>query len=487
MHRALLIDEVLQLIFDHCASLPFTESRRTFCQLARCCKAWKEPALDRLWARIDSPAPLLRLLPCVDEQDMPASDSDSVFIAYASRVKEITYRDVQKLSSVDSLEMVLPRLQAVTISHGGCFVPNAWKFSIHLKHLSIDTGLLHDHRRVEAEKCNSAEELFQRIHVSSLRSLRFRGQLTPALSGMLASFTQLTTLTLRSLLMDCELLAAIATFPHLRSLTMSAIGVDHEDLEHALAQVNGPCFSALESLDLGGSVVALQVVLKYLPENKLTKFRMEADCYRHGTVSLERFLEQLVQKTSKSLRELTIQDLTDHYWLEPQMRTQMPSEWFGLSLLRSLAACKELRKLELTLMVPPMVSDTDVEILGKWWPHLEDLNLGTYDMSYLPHDWQFLMTPAVFEVVAKHLPRLRQLTLPVRPTDLLASDGRPAPGESKLQHKTLRALAIGDVPDAGACASELVQAILAIFPSLDTLDCSSQEITEQFSVSTGST
>lgn len=62
MHHALLIDEVLQLIFDHCVALPKSEPRWTLCQLARCCKAWKDPALDRLWSRIDGMAPLVSLL-----------------------------------------------------------------------------------------------------------------------------------------------------------------------------------------------------------------------------------------------------------------------------------------------------------------------------------------------------------------------------------------------------------------------------------------
>ncbi|KAI0333857.1 hypothetical protein GY45DRAFT_1319082 [Cubamyces sp. BRFM 1775] len=485
MHHALLIDEVLQLIFDYCAAEPIAESRRTFYQLARCCKAWKDPALDRLWARIDSSSPLLSLLPCADDKGMPASDIDPVFTSYARRVKEITYRDAQKPTSADSLEMVLPRLQAVTISHDGCYVPSSWKFSPHLKHISMNAGLFHTPERLEAAKCNSAEDLLKRIHVPSLRSLRFRGCLTSALSGMFASFTHLTDLTLHTHILECETFAAIATFPNLRSLTTSANGIRDQELDLALAQKTAPCFPALESLDLGGQVALLKVLFSYMPDHKLTRFRMAADCYCLGSTFFERFVEQLVQKTSRSLRELTIQDLTEYLWLEPPMRGQLPPEWFGLSLLHPLAACKELRKLELTLMIPPSISDTDVETLGKWWPHLEDLNLGTYELCYLPPEWRFLMTPRVFEVVATHLPRLQQLTLPVRPTDLLTSDERPT-FSSELKHKTLRALAIGDVSNAAACASELVQAIVAIFPSLDILDCPAQEITEQFAVLTGS-
>ncbi len=63
MHAALLIDEILQLVFDFCADLPKTEPKWTFAQLARCCRAWKDPAFDRLWARLTGVEPLLALLP----------------------------------------------------------------------------------------------------------------------------------------------------------------------------------------------------------------------------------------------------------------------------------------------------------------------------------------------------------------------------------------------------------------------------------------
>ncbi len=63
MHAALLIDEILQLVFNFCADLPKIELKWTFAQLARCCKAWKDPALDRLWARMMGVEPLLALLP----------------------------------------------------------------------------------------------------------------------------------------------------------------------------------------------------------------------------------------------------------------------------------------------------------------------------------------------------------------------------------------------------------------------------------------
>ena len=68
MHCALCIDEIIQLIFDFCGDLPDTRPRWTYAQLARCCKTWTGPALDRLWRRMDGLGPLLALLPKSDDE-----------------------------------------------------------------------------------------------------------------------------------------------------------------------------------------------------------------------------------------------------------------------------------------------------------------------------------------------------------------------------------------------------------------------------------
>jgi hypothetical protein len=66
MHRVLLLDEVLRTILDH---IDHDSNRlpalKTFYCLARVCRAWKDPALDYLWASLVSVDPLLALLPHV--------------------------------------------------------------------------------------------------------------------------------------------------------------------------------------------------------------------------------------------------------------------------------------------------------------------------------------------------------------------------------------------------------------------------------------
>ena len=73
MHQALHIEEILLHIFSYCykrvrRSLPRLEYKRCYANiylatLARTCKAFKEPALDMIWAELDDLTPLVRCLP----------------------------------------------------------------------------------------------------------------------------------------------------------------------------------------------------------------------------------------------------------------------------------------------------------------------------------------------------------------------------------------------------------------------------------------
>lgn len=66
MHPVLLLDELLRIILDHIdRDLDRLPALKTFYRLATVCRAWKDPALDYLWASLASVDPLLALLPNV--------------------------------------------------------------------------------------------------------------------------------------------------------------------------------------------------------------------------------------------------------------------------------------------------------------------------------------------------------------------------------------------------------------------------------------
>jgi hypothetical protein len=64
MHSVLLLDEVIRIVLDNIDNDSNRSSAiKTFYHIATVCRAWKDPALDYLWASLTSVDPLLALLP----------------------------------------------------------------------------------------------------------------------------------------------------------------------------------------------------------------------------------------------------------------------------------------------------------------------------------------------------------------------------------------------------------------------------------------
>lgn len=79
MYPALLVDEIIQVIFDSLdRSLTVEELQRTYALLARCCKAWKDLALDRLWITVRGMEPVLTVLRTCEELNMVSVCSQEV-------------------------------------------------------------------------------------------------------------------------------------------------------------------------------------------------------------------------------------------------------------------------------------------------------------------------------------------------------------------------------------------------------------------------
>ncbi|KAI0773305.1 hypothetical protein BD413DRAFT_541025 [Trametes elegans] len=489
MHCALLIDEVLQLIFDYCTALPAKEARWTLCQLARCCKAWKDPALDRLWLRMDGAGPLLNLLTFTEDEELQPSGIPPLFWTYSKRVKEASFQAARQIPSVSPPTVLMPRLEAISLSFRGCTVPEPWILSPRLKRVNVNIGFARDPQEV-IDRSNAVAEYLGQIRACSpdLRSLQVRGKMTESLNGAVAALTQLKHLTVYANgFLTCDTLAVVATFPRLQSLNVHASALQHADFADALTRVSAPHFPALEELEIRTNGALLAVVLEHLPSGVLQKLHLDMDRSSRGPGYFKGIFELLAQKASHSLKELVIEDCTEYEDLDSSSRSQAPLEWYPLSLLSPLAALKQLNRFSLMSVLPPVLNDADVGALGKWWPLLQHLDLGTFDPELLPPDWQARMTPAAFAAVAKYHPCLESLSLPVMPDDMVAtSDKSSVSRVPSTQQAALRSLTIGDVPDADACASALVQIILTTFPALVTLDCPSVEVTEHFAAVTGS-
>jgi hypothetical protein len=63
MHKCLTIQELVRLIIDFCIDGELKTDRHTLLAIASTCRTFEEPALNRLWYKLESLQPLFKCLP----------------------------------------------------------------------------------------------------------------------------------------------------------------------------------------------------------------------------------------------------------------------------------------------------------------------------------------------------------------------------------------------------------------------------------------
>jgi hypothetical protein len=63
MHNCLTIQELVRLITEFCVDGELETDRHTLLAIASTCRTFEEPALDRLWYKLESLRPLFKCLP----------------------------------------------------------------------------------------------------------------------------------------------------------------------------------------------------------------------------------------------------------------------------------------------------------------------------------------------------------------------------------------------------------------------------------------
>ncbi|KAF8892240.1 hypothetical protein BD779DRAFT_1511787 [Infundibulicybe gibba] len=232
MHQALLIDEIVRIIFYYI----HTSSGKTLPDVARCCKAWKDPALDRLWAHLTSIAPLFQLVSGIKEVSGMfvisggVSSADlMVFMEYARKIKLFSLLASNAFSCKDA-GILLPSLQVVRLSSSSC--------------RSLQPSLcISRHVHIISARCRN-------LHVLSLRI-----------------GTTLTT----------DALQAIMAFPDLLELSIHAGHVDIKELQTIRLESQGAnIFPALRKLDIRARIPLLEFLFRHIPAaNTLQELSLE--------------------------------------------------------------------------------------------------------------------------------------------------------------------------------------------------------------------
>ncbi|KAG6850761.1 hypothetical protein H0H93_008799 [Arthromyces matolae] len=414
MQQALLIDEIIRHIFHFSAE----DGLATLNSIARSCKAWECPALDRIWARLSSIAPLLQVIPGVESVDgmfvssMPlhtelgrtpnfnmqvlkgtCPDPDLTrFRFYAARVRHITHQvKVQVHPSILSIVLAetsstaLPYLRSAKLSTANCDeAQTSLSLSGTLNKLDLDVGF---------KRKASNEHLVQYFQdavkaAPGLQHLSIRGTLAKPFISLVASMNGLHTLSLRSgTSISVDALLAVSRFPNLSDLEIHLGHIDPDILSTALTENNTTLFPSLLQLRMRALTPVLALILATIPLDIMHTLYIEADEAADVPAAWNSVFANIRAKNSNSLRNLTIEHHieVDDMELESASGTDTTGPSPGppprntpiaFSDLKVLGSLHQLSKFVLDTTLPPAINDEGLADLVSGWPQLRHLDLG---------------------------------------------------------------------------------------------------------------
>ncbi|KAI0701471.1 hypothetical protein BC835DRAFT_212336 [Cytidiella melzeri] len=472
MHPALLIDEVLEAILEYCSGWERKEYRWTLCQLARSCKAWKDPSLDRLWKRLDCIEPLLSLF---DSSQVSVNASIADAHAYAAKVKHMTVSLPPAKHTTDDL--VLPNLQSACLLRGGCFAPLNFIAAPTLREVQVDLGPVMRTEAAEA-RCHSLAATFRQLMFtpgSRLEKLRIRGWMAPVLADTLSTLCYLHSLVLLTgNSLTAGTLASFASFSNLQRLSVHASHIDAETFTAALSPTAS--FRALNTLRIRGSRSLICAILAIIPRGTLHSLYIEAEEYDQDPLAWKPTFDLLVSNASDTLTDFTIDQILESEEMDSIAFLSVPHTRFTLETLRPLRGLTALRRLTVDVMTLPGFTDRDIDHMASWWPHLEKLDFGTLPCAIGYNASLDTVSPKItlasLYSLAKHCRNLRTLILPFDTTAAI-NCAIEKPHEQIQAQTALRTLVLGGLPPATEGMSPFIQHILTAFPHLEEIECTS--------------
>lgn len=474
MHPALFIDEILQLIFE----AVLNDGKPSLCCAARCCRAWKDPALDRIWRRLPSAIPLLSLLPGFSmETDIIVGFSSpqpqlslthlkrlgpttqdmsfTAFHSYSIRVKHIVHRHGVLVDSACipmDLFHQLSNLESARIkSRATGEVALRMSLAPRLRALTLQVDY--------AKSTTSAHSMMSLLQeCSSLEQLSVRGYSSEYLHIPLSKMTILRSLTLHLSSLTPQAFMSVSTLPLLVDFDVHADRLSHDDLSAAITRLcDASFFPALEQLKIRAQPVLAALVVQQLPRNKLHSLHMDAT----GPASSSAFEGLFQAMATLPLHEFILEDAISIDESE-DMPTYTPDKVFTLEHLRPLSKVP-LRRLILDTSLPPDLSDPGIGEMTKWWPLLEQLELGATTALENAETWKPRTSLASLAMLARGCKHLQSLAI------VLDADSLPESGPVPLVPHPLTSLSISsrsrpDIPSLSTLLCRLFPSLVDVTP-----------------------
>ncbi|CCL98969.1 uncharacterized protein FIBRA_00977 [Fibroporia radiculosa] len=465
-HRALETDDILVCIFEHFIGPQETRSGRsllqTLARLARCCRAFSDPALAALWKRQITLGPLLRVFSSYKISNGVYSVGDieplewARFQGYASRIHILVYTTLRNvdpfvytcLKERSEGKPLLPSLSQLYWKQATfndpayiLFVTPSLQF-VDILLAQTEWRTNDDVEGLEGAMGHSVGLFLETISKDApfVRKLSLIGCCLSQWATFLQRFQALRSLDIGEVgVVDITTLSELSALPALQHLSVN-IGevVTGETLLKS-------SFGALESLNVSGAPPAVFGLLGYMGSAGLQSMTLVSSV-AYTQLQLFSCSNRLRSHFCTCLRRLRI-------------RISVTSIEDDFSLINGIEPLLELALMEdvhIQLDSPIRSSDEDVTSMATAWRCLERFHLWHRSAQHNP---SFPSLEAL-RILAEHCPRL---------IDLDISIGAEPPLSLVSEHlsRPLRSLRLlGDVGIGDHDPKKLAAYITALFPWL---------------------
>ena len=426
MHPALLVDELLREVFDLCCL--DNEYRKTLVQLARCCQAWREPALQKAWENLPCITPLVKLVSAIHPMTSPHVSLTSVQATdgvspeeldnYARMVKHVRLgtkveQDVALESLFHDTTPLFPDLRSVAVLMDGCAAPAVHLLlSPMLTSVTIDIGVSTG-RATGVERSSNIAAYLSTLRSSSvpIQKLSIRGFACEQLNQAVCDLSALKSLSLKlGTSLSTTTVINIAKFPFLEELTIHADRVDAGSLKESITSSSSPVFPHLRNLDIRSSIEVAAVIVEHVQSATFTRISIEVI---QDDDSAWTHLYSVIPTAVQVIHIDHHIDLDEPTNDNPDTINDHP---FTIKKLGALSKLTALRAFTLESNAPVDFVDKDIEELTKWWPALEILDLAIspyWECKEQIAPWTPNLTVGCLYSVAKGWPNLERLGLPI--------------------------------------------------------------------------
>ncbi|OCH95783.1 hypothetical protein OBBRIDRAFT_501868 [Obba rivulosa] len=485
MHRALLIDEILAAIFVHVGFVTprIHNQAKSLARAARCCSAFKDPALNELWKYQTSLLPLFRVLSSLEQRDgiyvrtylrsssqqqlrrtkrmlqtlsgpISANDLDRCR-QYAKRIRTLVYTRQTHIHpcvfiSLAQMSCGIPLLPSLQILHWRQAVdddpvidllPSPSITNVDIQLYQTDWGLfggrVNDDPSTECSG-HAIQTLLTALVAqnSPLESLRLAGRVPEPVLDIIEKFPRLQHLDLgmTGRLLDNEAFNAIASFRHLKLLNMHADGVSG-------SRNLAISFPSLETLEISGSPQSTCAVIDSVQSDALDSVYLSSSGY-YSAVEARSLMQTFRSRLGSSLRRLHMRLL---------LRDHGPAV---MDFLDPLLALPQLNDLHFHIEGKLVVRDVDVGVMASTWSMLRNFHL-----SYSRVTDDCRLTLGALLSFATKCPTLRSISLP-----LDAQTPFTLPAGHSPSHPLRSLCLLGDVRVDDAQA--VTKALRSLFPKL---------------------